>query len=110
MPYSDGYFHFWAITNIFIHLVQSLINLLKLIYRLVITPFLIINPIAWFYLPGHCFKLLDNAAGTVISLLTLAVSPVFLAMRTLSSMIFGYEESDQLSKEEEPTACYSFYW
>ncbi|WP_232220398.1 hypothetical protein [Legionella tunisiensis] len=56
------------------------------------TPFYILNPLAWIWLPGHVMELVDDVVGALISAVTIVIHPAISVIRTLSSMIFGYEE------------------
>lgn len=57
-----------------------------------ITPFYVLNPLAWIWLPVHAMELADDITGALISAVTVVIHPAVFVIRTLSSMIFGYEE------------------
>lgn len=100
--YNVG-FHLEAITTFICHLLRALYNLNALLLRVLITPFCILNPFSWPSFPGHAVNLVDDFVGLAISLTTIALHPVIFTLRTLSSMIFGYEEGTDydLGVEEE---------
>lgn len=89
--YNIG-FHFDAITSFIFHILRVLYNLASIALRLLITPFCILNPLAWLGLPQHALELVDDVIGFVISLMPVIVHPLIFTIRTLMSIISGYEE------------------
>ena len=39
-------------------------------------------------------NLVDNVVASIISLVTVAIHPVIFVLRTLSSIVFGYEQNN----------------
>lgn len=85
-------FHLDAFTSLFCHTLRALYNLTALALRVLITPFYILNPFAWISLPGHALNLVDDVLGFAISLVSIALHPLIIVCRTLTSIIRGYEE------------------
>ena len=89
--YNVG-FHLDAFTSLFCHILRALYNLASFAFRALITPFYILNPFAWSSLPKHSLDLVDNISGLAVSLISIAVHPLIIVFRTLSSIVRGYEE------------------
>ncbi len=66
--------------------------LVGFVLRTVVTPLCILNPFTWLDLPAHLLNIVDDAVAVAICLVSVVVHPAIFALRTLSSMIFGYEE------------------
>ncbi|KTD40485.1 hypothetical protein [Legionella parisiensis] len=60
--------------------------------RVFITPFLLLNPFSWPGLPTHALNLVDDLVGSALSIVSIALHPILFIIRTLSSMIRGYDE------------------
>jgi hypothetical protein len=88
-------FHLETITSFICHILRALYDLTAFILRLVITPLYLLNPLMWIGIPDHTMNLIDNLAGSLISLATIVAHPFIFICRTFSSMIFGYEENTE---------------
>jgi hypothetical protein len=91
-PYYNFGFHLDAFTSFLCHILRALYDLSALLLRILITPLCILNPLSWPGLPDHVINLVDDGIGFAISLVSIAIHPVIFVLRTLSSMIRGYEE------------------
>ena len=91
-PYYNLGFHLDGIISMFCHILRTSYDLILFALHLVLSVFYILNPFAWIYLPGHAINAVDNALAFGISIITSAISPIIFVLRTLTSMIFGYEE------------------
>lgn len=100
-PYYDVLFHLDAISSFICHVLRAIYNLAALAFRLLITPFYIINPLAWFSLPGHLLNIVDHTAAIAVSLLTTIVHPFIVTIRTLTTLIMGYEKDTDYDQGEE---------
>ncbi len=103
-PYYNGLFHLKAIGSFICHAIRAIYNLAALMWHAVLTPFCLLNPLFWPSLPGHAMNIMDNVLGFAINLVTIAVSPLIFALRTLTSLIWGYDEEteyDDGAEEEE---------
>jgi hypothetical protein len=89
--YNFG-FHLDAFTSLFCHILRALYNLTAFTLRVLITPFYILNPFVWPSLPSHCLNLVDDLWGFAISLASIALHPLIIVCRTMTSIIRGYEE------------------
>jgi hypothetical protein len=105
--YNFG-FHLDALTSFVCHALRAVYNLVNFALRVVVTPFYIANPFVWLDVPEHFMSLVDHATASVISLLTVAIHPIVAVMRTLTSLLRGYEEDTDydggLQEEEERLA------
>ena len=101
-PYYNLGFHLDALTSFFFHILRALYDLTTFALRLLITPFYLLNPLAWLSLPSHMINLTDNFIGLSISVVSIAAHPIILILRTLSSMIRGYEENTDYDWGKEP--------
>ncbi|HHF7367472.1 TPA: hypothetical protein ACPSKY_002606 [Legionella bozemanae] len=103
-PYYNFGFHLDALTSFFCHILRALYDLTAFLLRVVATPFFLLNPFCWPSLPGHALNLVDDIVGTALSLVSIAIHPILFIIRTLSSMIRGYDEGtdyDWGSDQEE---------
>ena len=62
---------------------------------MLITPFCLLNPLAWLGLPDHALNLIDELVGFVISLAPIIIHPLIFLVRTLTSVMFGYEQQSE---------------
>ena len=92
-PYYNVGFHLDAFTSLIFHILRALYDLTALALRVLTTPLYILNPLAWLSIPSHTINLVDNFLGLGISLISIAVHPIIFTLRTLGSMIRGYEEN-----------------
>jgi len=83
----DAFFSFCA------HVLRALYNLCYLTFRLLTAPLYLLNPLSWPSVPGHMINVLDNTLALAVALLTVAVAPIVFVMRTLTSLLRGYEEN-----------------
>jgi len=93
-PYRHLGFQLDAATTFACHILRSVYNLAAVAWRAVITPFYVLNPFAWLAFPDHIMNLIDDVVASVISLVTVAIHPVIFVLRTLSSIVFGYEQNN----------------
>lgn len=101
-PYYNFLFHMDALTTFLCHIARCLYDLSCAALRVVITPLYVLNPLAWISIPGHAMELVDDIVGALISAVTVVIHPVVVTIRTLTSMIFGYDETnDNYDLEEE---------
>ncbi|CAM2924632.1 Uncharacterised protein [Legionella steigerwaltii] len=91
-PYYNFGFHLDAITSFFCHILRALYDLSAFLLRVLITPFYLLNPFSWPSLPGHALELVDDLVGCALSTVSIVIHPVIFILRTLSSMIRGYDE------------------
>ena len=59
---------------------------------------------SWPSLPGHTINLIDDLVGFALSAVSVVIPPFIVVIRTLSSMIRGYDEGtdyDWGTKTEE---------
>jgi len=103
-PYYNFGFHLDAITSFFCHILRALYDLTAFLLRVLITPFCLLNPLSWPSLPGHTINLIDDLVGFALSAVSVVIHPFIVVIRTLSSMIRGYDEGtdyDWGTKTEE---------
>ncbi|MFI4962728.1 MAG: hypothetical protein ACHP6H_02610 [Legionellales bacterium] len=99
-PYYDSSFHLAAIAAFCVHVLRTLYYLIDLVYDIVCTPFILVIPLFWLSIPGHCLSLVDDCVGLALSLLTVITTPEIFVIRTLSSLFMGYgEDSSCVSME-----------
>lgn len=91
-PYYNFGFHLDAITSFFCHIFRALYDLAAFLLRVVATPFFLLNPFCWPSLPSHALNLVDDIVGAALSVVSIAIHPILFIIRTLSSMIRGYDE------------------
>lgn len=76
---------------------------------MLITPFYLLNPFSWPSIPGHTLNLIDDLVGFALSAVSITLHPVIFVLRTLSSMIRGYDEGTDYDwggdNEEEDLAA-----
>tara|TARA_B110000879_G_C10715838_1_gene334670 strand:- start:39 stop:497 length:459 start_codon:yes stop_codon:yes gene_type:complete len=103
-PYWNIGFHATSLFTMATHVLRSLNNALSLISTVLSAPLLLFTP--W-NIPFIPVALVEHALAAIISLISVVITPVFFAFRTLSSMIVGYQEGSDLnwdwnsSKEDE---------
>jgi hypothetical protein len=100
-PYYNFGFHLDAFTSFFCHILRALYDLAAILLRVLITPFCILNPLSWPGLPNHALNLVDDCVGFAISVVSIAIHPITFVLRTLSSMIRGYEEGTDYDQGRE---------
>lgn len=100
-PYYNGLFHLDAISSLACHGLRAIYNLACFTWRMLLTPFYLLNPLAWPSLPVHGVNIIDNVLGFTVSLVTIALSPVIFVLRTMASMIFGYVEGTENDEGDE---------
>ena len=103
-PYYHLGFHCDALYSFICHILRALSNLMALAYRVFITPFYIINPLLWPGLINHSLNLLDDLTALIVSVATITIHPVIVGIRTLTSMIRGYEQDTDYDQGEESEA------
>ncbi|MCW8397997.1 hypothetical protein OQJ26_04225 [Legionella sp. PATHC038] len=91
-PYYNFGFHLDAITSFFCHILRALYDLSAFLLRVLITPFYLLNPFSWPSVPGHALNLIDDVVGFALSAVSIAIHPIIFVLRTLSSMIRGYDQ------------------
>ncbi|KTD74146.1 hypothetical protein [Legionella tucsonensis] len=91
-PYYNFGFHLDALTSFFCHIFRALYDFTAFLLRVVTTPFFLLNPFFWPSLPSHALNLVDDLVGTALSVVSIAIHPILFIIRTLSSMIRGYDE------------------
>ena len=94
-PYYNIGFHLDALTSFLFHILRALYDVTAFAVRLIITPFYLLNPLAWISLPDHMMNLCDDLIGFGLSLVSITIHPVLVIIRTLSSIIRGYEEDSE---------------
>ena len=94
-PYYNMGFHLDALTSFICHIVRALYNLASIALRVLITPLCLLNPLAWLSLPDHALNLIDDLVGFVISLAPIIIHPLIFLVRTLTSVMFGYEQQSE---------------
>ncbi|MCW8408118.1 hypothetical protein OQJ13_03935 [Legionella sp. PATHC035] len=108
-PYYNFGFHLDAITSFFCHILRALYDLSAFLLRVLITPFYLLNPFSWPSIPGHTLNLIDDLVGFALSAVSITLHPVIFVLRTLSSMIRGYDEGTDYDwggdNEEEDLAA-----
>ena len=107
-PYYHVGFHLDAITSYLCHITRMLYDLTASLLRLTALSLSLLNPFAWIGLPGQALDLLDDITATLISACTVAIHPVIILLRTLSSVFLGYEKNvdDELGCAMEDSEIY----
>lgn len=101
-PYYNLGFHLDALTSFLCHIARFLHDFACAALCVAVTPLYVLNPLAWLWLPGHAMDILDDTVGALISAVTVFIHPVVFAIRTLTSMVFGYDENnDNYEVEDE---------
>ncbi len=112
--YYNSLFQLDAVSSFVCHLLRAIYNLVCITLRLLATPYYLLSPLAWASIPEHMTKLLDNTLALGISLVTFAIHPLIFTVRTITSLIRGYEENTrydqgvELEKEDLSTAITIF--
>lgn len=102
-PYYDPVFQLNGIISIFAHVLRTLYNLLTTVFRIVVTPLFLLNPLCWPLLPEHGAHLVDNVGALLISAITVGVQIIDFPIRTLMSVCIGYEANtfpDKYAEDE----------
>lgn len=107
-PYYHIGFHLDAITSFLCHVLRTIYYLAATLLRLTILSLSLPNPFAWLGIPEQALNLLDDVAATLIAAFTVAIHPVIVVLRTLSSLFCGYEKNvdDELGVEEKDSEIY----
>lgn len=100
-PYCDFNFHLKALVHFMAHLVRTAKNLAALTLNAVITPFYLLSPLTWLSIPGHLLNLADRALGFSISAITLTIHPLIMTLRTITSILFGYQNGTETQNHAE---------
>lgn len=94
-PYYDVNFHLATISSFICHILRALCDLTRTVLRVVITPLILLNPLAWLSIPDHAMNLIDDIAGFAVSLLTVVIYPLIVTIRTVMSMGLGYQKDSE---------------
>jgi len=92
-PYWDVYFHLSAALTIWGHITRCLCNLFLLAFNIITAPFLIFTP--W-HIPSFPIIVATRALTVVVCAATAILQPVLFAMKSLISMICGYQNNSEL--------------
>ncbi len=107
-PYYHVGFHLDALTSGCCHIARTLIDLAATLLRFITLSLCVISIFGLILAPKQALDLLDNITATVIAAVTVAIHPVIVLLRTLSSMFAGYEKNvdDQLGVAKEDSDIY----
>ena len=89
--YYDSGFQLEAMTTFMCHIARTLYNIAATLLRFAILSLSVFNPFAWIGLPGQAINLADDVIAVGVSAFTAIVFPLLFVLRTLSTLIFGYE-------------------
>lgn len=98
-PYFNWAYHFDAILTFSIHVFRAVYNIASFVCSVLATPLYVIIPIFWLSLPGHLLSIPDYLAGFVISVATVTIAPVAFALRSVSTLFFGYGEGSDFDHD-----------
>jgi hypothetical protein len=105
--YYNFAFHLDAITSWVCHIARTLYDLACFATRVLLTPFYLAIPFLWYSAPNHFMNLLDDALACVIAATTVVVHLPVSFMRTLTSLISGYEQNTEYDNYEEDVDNYN---
>jgi hypothetical protein len=92
-PYYHVGFHLDAITSFLCHIARTIYDLAATLLRITALSFSVISIFGVLWAPVHAWELLDDLTATVIAAFTVAIHPVIVVLRTLSSVFYGYERN-----------------
>ena len=93
-PYYNVWFQIDTALTLCCHVLRALINLVKTLMDLITAFALLTIPVlGWACIPLYVPRLVDEVAGLTLSLVTIAILPEIFLCRTLSTMIWGYEQN-----------------
>jgi hypothetical protein len=102
--YYDKGFQLDAITAFFNHIIRSLCNLILALLKLSFSILSILNPLAWPGIPFKALAALDHLLAFSTSVLTVVLHPVIFILRSITSMVFGYQETTNPSMKADEEA------
>ena len=105
-------FHLDAITSFLCHITRTVYDLAATLLRLAALSLSVMSIFGLVFVPQLALDLIDDITATVIGLFTVAIHPVIVVLRTLSSVFTGYEknvddllgcsmENSEIYKEED---------
>jgi hypothetical protein len=100
VPYFDSSFQKNALSSFIAHVARVLWDAIETFFRALVISLSLLNPLAWFGLPGQGLKLVDNVAGLAVSALTVVLVPFIVAIRSSSTIFCGYGARGTNEKEE----------